>query len=383
MAWVPDRILITPTRGKSQGAGNAHVWQDTAHVSGSVTTVGPRRGAPVDPENRPPGDRDDEELGLDTEDTAVPPEDDDGGGAPEPDDAPASAPGRSRAPAELAVVWSGIPIGDAFLHVVRADPTADTAREGRWAVVMDYSRHGAAERILPAGAFRYDRLPPRAALEMGAALYRALASAHARAVPAAIAPGAGAETRSARAGSAYAVARPAPLDTSAHMAPERRTGGGTSHDSDVYAAAATVVELLTGRPTALAPGDDAAEIDAACDEIRRRLGPSVPADAAVAALRGGLAHDPWARPAAGDLAVALTDAARSISGEGLDAFARRAATGTPPPPRQAARVPAAAREPEPREPLRIPWLELGAAASMALAMGMLLTMVLVLLQWRS
>lgn len=304
-----------------------------------------------------------------TEDTAVPLEDEAA--------TDASEEGEVAAPPPPRVVWQGIPVGGAFLHVVRAD-LRSPEHAGRWAVVMDYSRQGHAERILPAGAFRFDRLPARAALEMGAALLQALAEDHARSVPLALprqAAPAPPEDRAAH--SAYAVARPAA--PAAHAAP-----GGTTHDRDVYAACATVVELVTGRPMALAPasGDDAElGIDAACDEMRRRLGPSVAADTAVAVLRVGLARDPRDRPAARDLSRALVDVARATPGEGLDGFARRAAS-TPPAQAERTGPTLPVRDPPSAKPRQIPWFELGAAAALSGAVLVLLLMLVLLVQLR-
>ena len=118
--------------------------------------------------------------------------------------------------------------------------------------------------------------------------------------------------------------KPGMLGTERYMAPERILLEGDGPEGDVYALAATVVELLIGRPIGRSPVRDEAHhalVNGVIDEAAGRLaGPDEVKQALLTGLRSALHPLPAPRPTAGDLAELFSQAARHLEGTSLEAF---------------------------------------------------------------
>jgi serine/threonine protein kinase len=118
--------------------------------------------------------------------------------------------------------------------------------------------------------------------------------------------------------------KPGMLGTERYMAPERILLEGDGPEGDVYALAATVVELLIGRPIGRSPVRDEAHhalVNAVIDEAAGRLtGPDEVKQALLTGLRSALHPLPAPRPTADDLAELFSQAARHLEGTSLEAF---------------------------------------------------------------
>jgi hypothetical protein len=282
---------------------------------------------------------------------------------------------------EFDVSWEGIPFGGAYLHLVRAAEGDD--RVGRWAVVVDYHRSSDRERILPASAFQHDQLPPRAALELGAALFTSLVeSASGLEAPRwpgrpQLRPDPPPRVRQVGPG----LSRAAPLaDDGSYRAPERTVGARSDAASSVYTGAAVVLELLVGRPLGLADTTSAEELDALIEqglvEAWRHVGRSTATNTSIALLGAALATLPDHRPSPKELAEALAEAIAEQPGEGLADFLRRVVTTPAPRPVSSPRG-RERRPPAPRGGPSVPLFEVVAAG--AALLGALVAMFVAIL----
>ncbi|MCB9687261.1 MAG: serine/threonine protein kinase [Alphaproteobacteria bacterium] len=219
----------------------------------------------------------------------------------------------------------------------------------RWAVVMDYVPGADLERVLEALEVTGESVPLPAALEVGAAVLDALDAAYATddgtgrplgVIHRDIKPsnvrltpdgdlkvldfGVARFSLDSREASTRAVGW---IGTERYMSPERILKVGESSAGDVYAAAATVAELVLGRPLGRTPAiaDQHAEfLRLGLEEVRARLSLSTDdADRVIDALRAALDADPAARPTARALSDTFDALARGIPGESLRQFARR------------------------------------------------------------
>jgi serine/threonine-protein kinase len=221
--------------------------------------------------------------------------------------------------------------------------------DDRWAVIMDYVPGSDLEQVIEALAAAGEMFPAAAALEVGAAVASALDAAHHATddnnVPLAVihrdikpsnvrlspdgevkvldfgVARVDMDTREAR------TRAQGMIGTERYMAPERILLEGDTPAGDVYAAAATVVELLGLEPLGRTPvlGDrHTAFVDAALDAVRGRLiGPDAVAEEVLALLRSALSHVPGDRPTAATMAETLARLARRLDDEALGTFARR------------------------------------------------------------
>ncbi|MCA9488355.1 MAG: serine/threonine protein kinase, partial [Myxococcales bacterium] len=221
--------------------------------------------------------------------------------------------------------------------------------DSRWVVVMDYVPGADLERVLEALEISGDAMPLPAALEVGAAVLDALDAAYATddgtgrplgVIHRDIKPsnvrltpdgdlkvldfGVARFSLDSREASTRAVGW---IGTERYMSPERILKVGESAAGDVYAAAATVAELILGRPLGRTPAtaDQHAEfLRLGLDEVRGRLSlPTEDADRVIDALRAALDAHPAARPTARALSDTFDALARGIPGESLRQFARR------------------------------------------------------------
>ncbi|MEQ1508386.1 MAG: serine/threonine-protein kinase, partial [Myxococcota bacterium] len=215
---------------------------------------------------------------------------------------------------------------------------------GRPAIVMGWVPGADLEHVLAALDLTGERMPVPAALEVGAAVLGALHAAcftlddhgaplgivHRDVKPSNIRLTPDGEVKvvdfgvARRLGDASSGATGL-VGTEAYLAPERLSGGVDSPAADVYGAAVTVIELLTGRGlgrSPVAPDAHAHAVEQRMAAVRARLG--WPADGARDALDGlqaALSADPTDRPSAAGLALAT--AARALPGERLRPFCRR------------------------------------------------------------
>ena len=120
------------------------------------------------------------------------------------------------------------------------------------------------------------------------------------------------------------------IGTELYMSPERILAEGDTTAGDVYAAAATIVEMLTGEPLGRTPVLEERH-DAFLDEGMKRVRPCLhprpgeeaAVEEALDVLRSLLAADPHARPAPQPASEQLAALARRLDGEALGPFAQR------------------------------------------------------------
>lgn len=218
----------------------------------------------------------------------------------------------------------------------------------QWAVIMDYVPGADLEQLIDALLAAEERMPPAAALEIGAAVCSALDAAFTSD------DGAGgslgvihrdikpSNVRITKHGDVkvldFGVARvdmdtreaqtrkTGWIGTERYMSPERILCSGDGPAGDVYAAAATLVELLLRRPLGRTPVLDephTAFVEEALDEVCQILGGGAAAEDVVDLLGEALATEPDGRPDAGILARQLEQLSRTVEGEHLAAFCRR------------------------------------------------------------
>jgi len=222
--------------------------------------------------------------------------------------------------------------------------------DDRWAVVMDHVPGADLEHVLEALARTSDPFPAPAALEAGAAVLRALHAAfqtvdddgqqlgviHRDIKPSNVRLTDDGDVKVLDFGVARFSLDTREAETRAsgwigterYMSPERILCEGDSAAGDVYAAGATVVECLLGRPLGRTPVLEerhAPFVDNALKEVRERLDADDRAhvDAVIEALRSALSTMPEDRPAADHLASTFEALARAVKGEPLTVFARR------------------------------------------------------------
>jgi len=207
----------------------------------------------------------------------------------------------------------------AMIAAISAHPNVVTlyrsfpAPDGGTVLVLEPAAGSLAEQVAAHGA-----LPAQEAVAIAVAVAGALETAHrAGVVHGAVSPSTVLITRfGAPVLSGLGVAgrwgRPAGPDP--HTAPEELEGGIVGPATDVYGLAATLYELLTGRP----PFDRAAGESPAALSLRILRDPPPPLDPQLApmalsdVLEGGLAKDPARRPGtAAEFAAELADVERA------------------------------------------------------------------------
>ncbi len=219
----------------------------------------------------------------------------------------------------------------------------------RWAVVMDYVPGADVEQVVDVLHRANAPFPSSAALEVGAAIASALDAVfkatdddgrllnvlHRDIKPSNVRISPDGEVKVLDFGVARVDMEEREAKTRAqgwigterYMSPERILLEGDTAAGDVYATAASVVEMLLLRPLGRTPvleDRHHAFVDEALAEARPRLvGPPEVIEEALAWLQAGLAARPADRPAAGDLADALSRLARRLEDEPLQPFARR------------------------------------------------------------
>lgn len=221
--------------------------------------------------------------------------------------------------------------------------------EDRWAVIMDYVPGSDLEQVIEALVAASESFPSAAAFEIGAAVCSALDAAHTARdddnVPLAVihrdikpsnvrlspdgevkvldfgVARVDMETREAK------TRAQGMIGTERYMAPERILLEGDTPAGDVYAAAATVIELLALEPLGRTPvlqDRHSSFVSSAIDAIRPRImGPDAVVDEAVGLLAAALGHTPGERPTAAALADAWMRLARRLDDEPLGTFSRR------------------------------------------------------------
>lgn len=218
--------------------------------------------------------------------------------------------------------------------------------DGQWVVVMDHVPGHDLDRLL-AALVRADRLVPvAAALEIGAVVADALDAAytardddgrplaviHRDVKPSNILLTGDGDVKMldfgvARMNLDLREARTGALvGTERYMGPERLLREGDTHAGDVYATAATVVELLLRRPmgtTPILPEKHGPFVARVLDDVRERLPAGAAADELVAVLGAALDAEPGRRPTGRRLADALEALSRRFDDEPLRPFARR------------------------------------------------------------
>lgn len=221
--------------------------------------------------------------------------------------------------------------------------------DDRWAVIMDYVPGADIEMIIEALHATSGTMPTAAALEIGAAICSALDAAHNATdddgVPLAIVhrdikPS---NVRVSPDGEVkvldFGVARvdmdtreaktraQGMIGTERYMAPERILLDGDTPAGDVYAAAATVLEMLQLLPLGRTPvlvDRHTAFVAAALESCRATLsGPEDVVNDILSVLGSALDHEGTVRPTAAALSESLTRLARRLESEPLAVFARR------------------------------------------------------------
>lgn len=226
----------------------------------------------------------------------------------------------------------------------------DLVRLGeRWGVVMDYVEGADVEQIEMALFDAHELMPAPAALEIGAAIGRALDAAwHAsdgrggtlQVVHRDIKPS---NVRVTRDGEVkvldFGVARveletreaetraQGWIGTERYMAPERILNEGDGPWGDVYAAGASVIEMILLDPlgrTPVLPERHQPLVEKAIAQVRERLnGPEPVLDEVCEVLAASVHNNPQMRPTARDFADKLDSLARRLEGETLSEFCRR------------------------------------------------------------
>jgi hypothetical protein len=182
---------------------------------------------------------------------------------------------------------------------------------------------------------RGEPFPARAALEIGARVLETLGAGHD--VP----PEAGGPVVHGRVSSADVWLTPgAEILLQAHVPaleadgpelvpPDRACGEPPTPASDVFAAAALVVSMLSGRPDrrlgvgSAGPFLQDPAVEASIAAVRDRVGSSLPGRTLVALLCVSMSRSPEDRPDATALAGSLRDVAAHVSGESLELFVAR------------------------------------------------------------
>ncbi len=219
----------------------------------------------------------------------------------------------------------------------------------RWAIIMDFVPGGDLEMVLEALEKSGETFPLPAALEIGTAILNALDAVftaddgqgnpmgviHRDIKPSNVRLTVHGEIKVLDFGVARVNMDTREAQTRAtgwigterYMSPERILCEGDGAEGDVYAAIATIAELLLGRPLGRTPVLDDRHtpwIDEALAEIKERVeGDAAVVDEVLDWLRRGLATRPEDRPSARELSDALGPLARSLPGEGVEAFSRR------------------------------------------------------------
>lgn len=220
----------------------------------------------------------------------------------------------------------------------------------KWTVVMDYVPGVDLAEVVEALHQREDTCPPTAALEIGAAVCRALHAAfnavggdgtrlqviHRDIKPSNVRLTADGDVKVLDFGVARVnmEAREAQTRTEAwigterYMAPERILMEGDSHEGDVYAMAATVVELLMSWPLGRTPvleDRHAKFLETNLQKCRETLSSHDPGlvDELITLLGAALHATPSQRPTAIELAVSMTDLARRWPGDSLAVFSHQ------------------------------------------------------------
>lgn len=222
----------------------------------------------------------------------------------------------------------------------------------RWAVVMAYVPGADLEQVLAYLEEQGRAVPGPAACEIGAAVARALAAAWAatdeagrpmRVVHRDIKPSNVRITEEAEIkvldfgvarveleGREAQTRRPALMGTERYMSPERLLLEGDGPPGDVYALAATVVELITGEPIGRSPVRDGAHeefAESVARDLRAHLrGPEDVVAALLAVVRQSLAGDPASRPDAAAFARVMDDGVRRLEGDSLARFCAEVVT---------------------------------------------------------
>lgn len=226
----------------------------------------------------------------------------------------------------------------------------DLVRLGdRWGIVMDHVPGADLAHVVEALQRDEAQVPPPAALEIGVAILRALDAAHhaddgqggTLAVvhrdikPSNVRLTADADVKVLDFGVARFTLDTREVETrnagwigtERYMSPERILCEGDTAAGDVYAAGATVVELLLGEPLGRTPVLEERHtpfVEAALERTAALLGaPEALTEETLEALRGLLKTEPHDRPTARDAADALELLARRLPGEPLVPFARR------------------------------------------------------------
>ncbi|MEQ1566023.1 MAG: protein kinase, partial [Myxococcota bacterium] len=217
--------------------------------------------------------------------------------------------------------------------------------DGRWAIVGEAIVGADLDRVCAALDAHGTAFPAPAAFEVGAAVASALDAAwssiddtgiplgllHRNLQPSAIritADGGVKVTEfCVHPGPADPEGRTEPGGNELYQAPERLVGTADLSASDVYSAAAIVLELVLGRPfgrTPVLPDPHTAVVNGALSAARARLrGPPEVVDDALDLLRRALSSKIDQRPSAADFGLSCDVIARRLAGERLEPFARR------------------------------------------------------------
>jgi serine/threonine protein kinase len=231
-----------------------------------------------------------------------------------------------------------------LLRVDTAVPGAEPCE--RWAILMDYVPGADLERVLEALVAANEPFPVSAAVEVGASLFEVLdfaanamdgpeplAVVHRDIKPSNIRLTPDGDMKVLDFGTARfshddreaATRASGWIGTERYMSPERLLRQGDTAAGDVYAAAATVVELLLGRPlgrTPLVAEPHDAFVSEALELVRPRIEDPEVADGLLDALRRGLRGDPQVRAQARELQLALETLLPRLKGPTLRDFAR-------------------------------------------------------------